>query len=64
MWVDVMYMLYPILSGIFRDVNFSNRLKVDCSRFYFCECMEVISLGNQAKKYGVVPFTRLGEDLE
>ena len=26
--------------------------------------MEAISLGSQAKKYGGVPFTRLGEDLD
>ena len=47
-----------------QDVNFSNRLKVDCSHCYLCEYMQVISLGSQTEKYGVVLFKHLGEDLE
>ena len=46
------------------DINFMNRMKVDCSLFCFRECMQVISLGSQTEKYGVILFKRLGEDLE
>ena len=56
--------LIPYCPKFSRDLNFANRLKVDCLRLYFHKCMEAISLGSQAKKSGVIPFTCLGEDLE
>ena len=54
-----LYSKCTLLCKIFVGCKFHESLKVDCLCLYFRECMEAISLGSQAKKYGVVLFTCL-----